>query len=399
MTNKVAVGICSSISIYKACEIIRLFQKNEMSVFALLTKNASRMISPLLFTALTGHKVHIDPFEEEPSDRIDHVALAGEIDLFVIAPATANMIAKLASGVADDFVSTFSLVVGCPVLVAPAMNEAMFLHPQTRRNMESLKERGIRFVEPEKGYLACRDEGWGRLADPETIVREGLSLIGKSRSLLGKTVLVTAGPTREPMDPVRFFSNPSSGKMGYAMADEAVRRGAVVVLVSGPTHLYPPPKARVVPVSTAAEMEDAVRKEAEEADIVIMAAAVSDYTFEAPAEHKLKKTGDRQTVEFVPTVDILESLGRNKGGRFLVGFAAETRDLEQNAKQKMKAKNLDMIVANDVGQKDIGFEADQNLVLILTPDGRSDRTGRSSKAEISRVIWDKIEGCLGQQKK
>ncbi|MCJ7679299.1 MAG: bifunctional phosphopantothenoylcysteine decarboxylase/phosphopantothenate--cysteine ligase CoaBC [Candidatus Aminicenantes bacterium] len=399
MTRTVAVGICSSISIYKACEIIRLFQKRGMDVFALLTKNAARMISPLLFTALTGHRVHVDPFEEEPSDRIDHVALAREIDLFAIAPATANMIAKLASGVADDFVSTFSLVVSCPVLVAPAMNEAMFLHPQTLRNIITLKERGIRFVEPEKGYLACRDEGWGRLADPETIVREGLSLIGKSCSLQGKTVLVTAGPTREPMDPVRFLSNPSSGKMGYAMAGEAVRRGADVVLVSGPTHLYPPPKTRVVPVGTAAEMENAVRKEADEADIVIMAAAVSDYTFQAPAKHKLKKTGNKQTVELIPTADILEFLGRNKGGRFLVGFAAETREIEQNAQKKLYTKNLDMIVANDVGHTGIGFEADQNSVLILTPDGRIDRPGQSSKAEISRVIWDKIEDCLGQQKK
>ncbi|MCK4646607.1 MAG: bifunctional phosphopantothenoylcysteine decarboxylase/phosphopantothenate--cysteine ligase CoaBC, partial [Candidatus Aminicenantes bacterium] len=345
--EKIALGVCSSISIYKACEMIRIFQDKKFQVQVILTQNASRMISPLLFSALSGHKVLVDPFQEEDSDTIAHVALAKEISLFLVAPATANMIGKLASGVADDFLSTFYMAVECPVLVAPAMNEAMYLHRQTQQNIHKLKAFGVKFVEPEKGYLACRDEGWGRLAAPEKVVEAGIKLLKKSRSLKGKMVIVTAGPTQEFLDPVRFLTNSSSGKMGYELAEEALRRGAEVILISGPTHIFPPRRAAVKKVQTAREMEKEVLKHFASSDIVIMAAAVSDFRFAESTPHKIKKETLREKIEIVPTQDILQKLGRKKEGRILVGFSAETENVVENAQKKMRKKNLDLIVANN----------------------------------------------------
>lgn len=395
--GKIALGVCSSISLYKACEIIRIFQDKKFQVQVISTQNASRMISPLLFSALSGHKVLVDPFQEEDSDTIAHVALAKEISLFLVAPATANIIGKLASGVADDFLSTFYMAVECPVLVAPAMNEAMYLHRQTQQNIHKLKAFGVKFVEPEKGYLACRDEGWGRLAAPEKIVEAGIKLMKKSRSLKGKTVIVTAGPTQEFLDPVRFLTNSSSGKMGYELAEEALRRGAEVILISGPTHIFPPRKAAVKKVQTAREMEKEILKHFASSDIVIMAAAVSDFRFAESTPHKIKKETLREKIEIVPTQDILQKLGRKKEGRILVGFSAETENVVENAQKKMRKKNLDLIVANNVLDEGIGFGSDFNQVSLISPGGKIVHSERKSKLEISQMILDKVEDIVGKK--
>jgi phosphopantothenoylcysteine decarboxylase/phosphopantothenate--cysteine ligase len=395
--EKIALGVCSSISLYKACEMIRIFQDKKFQVQVILTQNASRMISPLLFSALSGHKVLVDPFQEEDSDTIAHVALAKEISLFLVAPATANIIGKLASGVADDFLSTFYMAVECPVLVAPAMNEAMYLHRQTQQNIHKLKAFGVKFVEPEKGYLACRDEGWGRLAAPEKVVEAGIKLLKKSRSLKGKMVIVTAGPTQEFLDPVRFLTNSSSGKMGYELAEEALRRGAEVILISGPTHIFPPRKAAVKKVQTAREMEKEVLKHFARSDIVIMAAAVSDFRFAESTPHKIKKETLREKIEIVPTQDILQKLGRKKEGRILVGFSAETENVVENAQKKMRKKNLDMIVANNVLDEGIGFGSDFNQVSLISPGGKIVHSDRKSKLEISQMILDRVEDIVGKK--
>jgi len=360
-----------------------------------MTKNASQLISPLLLTALTGHVVRIDSFEEEPSQKIDHIDLAQTAELLVIAPATANMLGKLASGVADDFLSTLYLAAECPVLIAPAMNEAMYMHSQTQKNIKRLRAQGVQFVDPDKGYLACREEGWGRLASPDRITAMGLSLLGRTKSLKGRSVLISAGPTREFMDPVRYLSNRSSGKMGYALAGEAVLRGADVVLVSGPTDLFPPRNVEYISVTTAEEMERVVLDKAKNADIVILAAAVSDYCFVEKSATKIKKTDSKITMEMVLTPDILKNLGRSKGKRILVGFAAETEDVQNNAIKKIRDKNLDLIVANDVSVQGIGFDSDNNSVSIIHPDGETVRTGVKSKVEISRDIFNVIERILG----
>jgi phosphopantothenoylcysteine decarboxylase/phosphopantothenate--cysteine ligase len=395
--EKVVVGLCSSISIYKSCEIIRGFQRKGFAVQAIMTKNATQLIQPLLLSAITENVVYVDTFDKRASENISHISLAKEASLFVVAPATANMIGKMASGIADDFLSTFYMAVGCPVLVAPAMNEAMYLHTQTQLNIKKLKSLGAHFVEPDRGYLACGDEGWGRLAFPGDIIEEGLNLMRKSQSLVGKNVLVTAGPTREYLDPVRFLSNRSSGKMGYSVAEEALKRGANVTLVSGPTHIQAPHSVELVMVQTTDEMADQTFQHYEKADIVIMAAAVSDVTFKDMAPQKLKKRGLSQDVKLVQTQDILKKLGKTKGDKILIGFAAETENIKENSLQKIEDKNLDFIVANDVADETIGFESDFNEVIFVYPDGQIFRTDRMSKMDISQLIWDRVEELLGQE--
>ena len=395
--EKVVVGICSSISVYKSCEIVRGFQKKGYSVQAIMTKNATFLIQPLLLSAITKNTVHVDTFDRKASESISHISLAKEAALFVVAPATANMIGKMASGIADDFLSTFYMAVGCPVLIAPAMNEAMYFHTQTQLNIKKLKSLGARFVEPDRGYLACGDEGWGRLASPEEIVEEGLKLMRKSQSLAGKNVLVTAGPTREYLDPVRFLSNRSSGKMGYSIAEEAIKRGAHVTLISGPTHISPPQGVKLVLVQTTDEMADQTFQHYEKTDIVIMAAAVSDVTFKDVAPQKMKKKGLSQDVKLVQTQDILKKLGEKKGDRILIGFAAETENIKENSLQKIEDKNLDFIVSNNVADETIGFESDFNQVFFVYSDGQITRTDRMSKVDISQLIWDRVEDLLGQK--
>jgi len=395
--TKIALGVTSSISLYKAAEVLRGFQRSGRSVQVIMTRNAAKLITPLLFNSLSGFKTIIDLFDDDHSWSVAHVALAKEIGLFVVAPATANIMAKFAWGVADDFLSTFYLAVEAPILIAPAMNEAMLLHPQTQANIRTLRARGVEFVEPDSGYLACGDEGRGRLAPPEEIVRRGLVLLQKRESLRGRTVLVTAGPTREFLDPVRFLSNRSSGKMGVEMAREALARGARVILVAGPLAVDPPAKAEVVRVETAAEMEGEVMARYPGADVVVMAAAVADVTVERAAGQKIKKEKLPGTLKLVRTKDILKELGARKKKQVLVGFAAETEDLRVHARKKLRDKRLDLIVANDVSRPGIGFDADDNQVVLLDALGGADVTEKMSKRELSRVIWDRIEANLGKK--
>ncbi len=397
--TKIALGVTSSIGIYKACEVLRGFQRHGLRVQVVMTPNAARLVSPLLFGSLSGLTAIVDLFEEPVARSIGHVSLAKEISLLCVAPATANVIGKFAGGVADDFLSTLFLAARCPVLVAPAMNEAMYLHSQTQANLARLRAMGVELVEPEKGYLACKDEGWGRLAEPAAIVAEGLRLIRRTTSLKGKRILVTAGPTREHMDPVRFLSNPSSGMMGYELAREALSRGAGVVLVSGPTSLIPPPGARTESVTSAAEMEKACLEAFPRADIMVMAAAVSDFRFKDVRSRKTGKGDVPAKLEIERTPDILALLGgKKKKGQLVVGFAAETHDLVANARRKMAAKNADLMIANEVGAGK-GFGAGDNEFWIVAPKGPIRSTGKVGKREASRVIFDRIEEALEKKRR
>ncbi|MBC7361563.1 MAG: bifunctional phosphopantothenoylcysteine decarboxylase/phosphopantothenate--cysteine ligase CoaBC [Candidatus Aminicenantes bacterium] len=396
--KKIALGVCSSISLYKACEIIRLFQEEGFSVRVIMTEKATRFINPYLFTSLTGERTIVHLFDEQQRP-IEHISLVDEVSLLLVAPATANIIGKLASGVADDFLSTFYLAVKCPVLIAPAMNEAMFLHPQTQENIRKLKNLGVEFVEPESGYLACGKKGPGRLASPEKIVQKSLRLVRSKEIFKNKVILITAGPTREFLDPVRYLSNPSSGKMGYELAREAYELGAEVILISGPVDLEPPAEVYVEKVITAEEMRQAVLKHYARADVVVMAAAVADFKFSQSLPDKVKKEkiGPSLTIEKTP--DILQELGASKSQQLLVGFAAETSQVTDRAFQKMKQKNLDLMVANDVSRPETGFGSDDNEVWLLWPDGRSKKIPRMSKRKISQQIFSEIEVLLNERQR
>ena len=396
---KIALGVTSSVSIFKACEILRGFQKEGHEVQVIETRNAAALIPPALFNALSGRRTIVELFDDQNPWSVAHIVLAKEIALFVVAPATANILAKFAQGLADDFLSTFYLAVQAPILVAPAMNEAMWIHPQTQENVRRLRERGVEFVDPAGGYLACGDEGLGRLADPNLVVTRGLELLCRGASLRGKKVLVTAGPTREAMDPIRYLSNRSSGKMGFEIAREARRRGAEVVLVAGPVAIVPPSGVEVVRVVSAAEMKAAVDEHFPKADVTVMAAAVADFTFAAPAARKVKKESLKTRLDIVPTPDILKGLGeRKRPGQTLVGFAAETNALEAAARKKIREKNLDLIVANDVAREGTGFDADVNQAVLIDRRGRSRKTDVLSKRALAAVIWDAVEELRGQKK-
>lgn len=396
--KKIALGVCSSISLYKACEIIRLFQEEGFSVRVIMTEKATRFIDPYLFTSLTGERTIVHLFDEQQRP-IEHISLVDEVSLLLVAPATANIIGKLASGVADDFLSTFYLAVKCPVLIAPAMNEAMFLHPQTQENIRKLKNLGVEFVEPESGYLACGKKGPGRLASPEKIVQKSLRLVRSKEIFKNKVILITAGPTREFLDPVRYLSNPSSGKMGYELAREAYELGAEVILISGPVDLEPPAEVYVEKVITAEEMRQAVLKHYARADVVVMAAAVADFKFSQSLPDKVKKEKIGPSLAIEKTPDILQELGASKSQQLLVGFAAETSQVTDRAFQKMKQKNLDLMVANDVSRPETGFGSDDNEVWLLWPDGRSKRIPRMSKRKISQQIFSEIEVLLHERQR
>lgn len=393
---RIVLGVSSSIAIYKACEIIRELRTRKHEVQVIMTPKATEFISPHLFRALTNHPVRVNLFDSKETEQIEHIELARKAELLLIAPATANIIAKMASGIADDFLSTFYLAVNCPVIVAPAMNESMYLHPRTQANLDELRRQGVIICEPERGLLACGEEGWGRLADVEKIIALVESVLASRAKWKNKKVIITAGPTREPIDPVRFISNRSSGKMGYELAREASRRGADVILISGPVNLPSPYGAKVVRVETAAEMKREVERYFDEADVLIMAAAVADFRPAEVMSSKWKKNQGVPEIKLVATEDILGSLATHplRSKKILVGFAAETQEIETAARKKMEEKGLDLIVANDVSAPGVGFEAEWNDVLILNRWGQLIRSGIKSKREISQLIFDALEAYL-----
>lgn len=389
---RIALGVSGGIAAYKACEIVRGLTEAGASVQVLMTRNAERFITPLTLQTLSGRKVWTDAWDLSDDETIKHIELTRGLDALVVAPATANVLAKFAHGVADDLLATFYLAVTAPVVVAPAMNTRMWLHPATQAALATLRGRGVAVVDPESGWLAERETGVGRLASPASIVAATLSAARRSSSLSGAKIVVTAGPTREPIDPVRYLSNGSSGKMGYALAAAAARRGASVVLVSGPVDLAPPFGVRVVRATTSRQMRDAVLAEREGARAVFMVAAVSDYVPVA-AERKIKKTGGPMTLVLEEGPDILAELGRTKGSEILVGFAAETDDLLANASAKLAAKKADFIVANDVGSPGLGIGSDRNAVTILGRDGARREVPEGSKAEVAEAILDCVFGA------
>jgi phosphopantothenoylcysteine decarboxylase/phosphopantothenate--cysteine ligase len=391
---KVALGVSGGIAAYKAAEILRQLQDAGVSVQVVMTRAAQEFVRPLTFAALSGAKVITDMFAGEAGSEpnvesaIEHIAVAESIDALLVAPATANVLAKFAQGIADDFLTTLFLATTAPVIVAPAMNVNMWEHPATRANLDLLRSRGVRVVAPESGYLACGMVGAGRLAFTETIVAATLEALGLARDLAGETFLITAGPTREPIDPVRYISNRSSGKMGYALAEAALRRGARVILVSGPTALKPPAAAEVVLVETSAQMRDTVLARLEEATVVIKAAAVADYAPKAPVSQKLKREAGF-SLELQPTADIVAEVAARKQSRIVVGFAAETHDVLESARKKLLAKSLDAIVANNVAQPGIGMDSDRNAVTILTSSEVID-VPEAPKLEVAQRILDAV---------
>jgi phosphopantothenoylcysteine decarboxylase / phosphopantothenate---cysteine ligase len=383
---RIILGVGGGIAAYKAAELARLLGERGHKVQTVMTAAAEEFIRPLTFAGLTGQKVLTNLFAIESA--IEHIAVAQQNDLLAIAPATADLMGKLAGGLADDFLSTLYLAFTGPVVIAPAMNVNMWQHPATQANLETLLARGHVVVGPEEGWLACGMTGAGRLSDPEEIVAAIERAGSPRRDLEGETVLVTAGPTQEPLDPVRFISNRSSGRMGYALAEAAVARGAHVILISGPVHLAPPRGVALVSVRTAQEMRDQVFEHLGPATIVIKAAAVADFHLAKVHAQKMKKTAARVSLELDPTPDILAELGRKKGDRLLIGFAAETENLQQEARRKLESKNCDMVVANLVGGTETGFESEQNEVLLVTRAGETLRVARAAKREVADRIFD-----------
>ncbi len=395
LTGKtVLLGVTGSIAAYKAVEVVRRLRDLGAEVPVIMTHEATRLVTPLTFRTLSRQPVYVNLFAEPRRWEVEHIALAERAHLLLVAPATANIIGKMAHGIADDYLTTTVLATRAPVLVVPAMNSHMYSHPAVQNNLATLRRLGYRILEPVAGKLASEVVGIGRMPEPSAVVDEAVRILAGRQDLQGVKVLVTAGPTREPLDPVRFISNPSSGKMGYALAEEARDRGADVVLVSGPTALEPPAGVRVVRVDTAEEMREAVLREFPDTRVVIKAAAVSDYRPAAVAPEKIKKEKETITVELVRNPDILQELGERKGDRILVGFAAETQDLLRHAREKMARKHLDLVVANDVTRPGAGFAVDTNLTRILAPDGSVEELPLLSKREVARYLWDRVVDLL-----
>jgi phosphopantothenoylcysteine decarboxylase/phosphopantothenate--cysteine ligase len=387
---KIALGVSGGIAAYKAAEIVRLLQDRGVRVQVVMTRAAQEFVRPLTFAALSGDKVITDLFGSDESQAdvesaIEHIAIAQAIDALLVAPATADVLARFAQGIANDFLSTLYLATTAPVVVAPAMNVNMWNHAATQANLEVLRKRGVRIVEPGQGYLACGMTGSGRLAENVTIVMEAL---GAEQDLAGETVLITAGPTREKIDPVRYLTNRSSGRMGYAIAEAALRRGARVLLVSGPTAISAPGAAEVTPVETAEEMLVAVLKLLPESTIVIKTAAVSDFRPKTVAGQKIKRKG-AMTLDLEPTADILAELGRRKTTQIVVGFAAETENVLENARKKLASKSLDAVVVNDVSREGIGFDSDRNAVTIISANEVVE-VPETSKWEVAHRVLDQV---------
>ena len=388
---RVVLGVSGGIAAYKAPELVRRLRDAGADVRVILTPNAARFVSPLSLAAVSDHGVILDQWGDAGHGGVDHIELARWGELLLIAPATANILAKLSTGIADDALTTYALAHRGALMVAPAMNTFMLQHPTVAENVERLKARGVIVLEPDSGLLACGDEGAGRMPDVPVLVQRVRDHFG-ARDLEGKSILVTAGPTREPLDPVRFLSNRSSGKMGYALADAASRRGARVTLVSGPTSLPAPPGVEVVDVTTAQEMYDAVMQRLAGQAVVIKAAAVADYSPLTIAEQKIKKesAGDTLTITLKKTPDILAAVGAAQPKPFLVAFAAETDSVETHAREKLQRKNADLIVANDVADRTIGFDSDENEVLVIGREGEPVRISRAPKLVVANRILDLV---------
>jgi phosphopantothenoylcysteine decarboxylase/phosphopantothenate--cysteine ligase len=399
---RIALGVSGGIAAYKAAELVRLLQDKGLEVQVVMTRSAREFITPLTFAALSGHKVITGMFGEgqgsgNVESAIEHIAVAQSIDALVIAPATANVLARMAHGIADDFLTTLCLATKAPVIVAPAMNVNMWEHAATRQNLETLRSRGVRVVNPEEGYLACGMTGAGRLASPECIAHAVFETLGLREDLEGEVVLVTAGPTEEPLDAVRYISNRSSGKMGYAFAEASRRRGARVLLVSGPTRTEPPTAHAFERVRTAAEMQEAVARHAGAATVIVMAAAVADFRPATVHSGKIKKQQGAPIVKLEPTADIVAGISRHRRkGQIIVGFAAETEHLIDNAAAKLRAKQLDLLVANDVSQKDAGFDVDTNIVTLLFPDGRQIELEKMTKFDVANRVLDEVVEIRGK---
>ena len=391
---KIALGVTGGIAAYKAAEIVRLLQDRGIRVQVIMTRGAQEFIRPLTFAALSGEKVITGMFpagEDQAANfdsAIEHIAVAQSIDALVVAPATADALSHFAHGIASDFLSTLYLATTAPVIVAPAMDVNMWNHPATQANLETLRGRGVKVVEPGAGYLACGMTGSGRLAENEAVVAAVLEALGAVQDFVGETVLITAGPTREKIDPARYLSNRSSGRMGYAMAEAALRRGARVLLVSGPTALTPPGAAEVARVESAEQMRDVVLNLLPQSTIVIKTAAVSDYRAKSASAQKIKRKGPL-TLDLEPTADILKEISLRKQSQIVVGFAAETENVLENARQKLSAKQLDAIVVNDVSHEGVGFDSDRNEVTIITHDDVVE-VPRTTKLEVAQRVLDQV---------
>ena len=388
----VVVGVSGGVAVYKALDVISRLRKKDVEVHVIMTKSATEFVTPLSFQSLSQNMVITDMFAEPKAWEIQHISLAKKADLMLIVPATANIIGKVANGIADDMLSTTIMATKAPVVFCPAMNTNMYENPIVQRNISLLKELGYEFIEPASGRLACGDEGKGKLQDTEIIAEETLRRLHSTKDLLGKKVVVTAGPTMVPIDPVRILTNRSSGKMGYSIAEEARDRGAEVVLISGPTSLRKPNGIKVIDIKTNEDMFNAIKNEFKDADIVIKSAAVADYKAKNYSNEKIKKTGDDLNLIFERDRDILKTLGDMKENQILVGFAAESSNLKENAKGKLDRKNLDYIIANDISKSETGFASDENKVTIISKSGEEVSLEKMSKREVAKNIFDIIKG-------
>jgi len=397
--RKILVGVTGGIAAYKAAEVVRQLRKLNAQVHVVMTKAATEFITPLTLQSLSSNPVYLDLFDEPKLWNVEHIALAEHVNAVIVAPATANIVAKMAMGLADDFLSTVLLATRAPIFVAPAMNHAMYHHPATQANLALLKDRGIHVIGPDTGFQACGTEGEGRMSEPVEIVEAVVRMFGGLEWLKGKKALVTAGGTQEPLDPVRYLGNRSSGRMGYAIAQALQEAGAETILVSAPTDLPTPYGVTRISVQTAQEMYDAVLGLFPEIDVVIKAAAVADYRPAVEAVQKIKKTGSSRTLELVPNPDILAELGRKKTSQVLIGFAAETENLLANAQQKMQKKNVNLLVANDITKPGAGFGCSTNIVSFLFPDGRRIDLPQMSKLEVARHLVREIVRLLGIETK
>lgn len=386
----VVLGVTGGIAVYKACELLRLLQKRGIDVFVVMTQNACRFVAPLTFETLSGHPVAVDTFDRPQTWEVEHIALAKRADLFLIAPATANIMGKMACGIADDMLSTTVMATRAPVLVAPAMNTGMWENAAVQQNVKTLRARGVEIVAPVSGHLACGDSGAGKLEDVAVIAERACELLFAKKDMEGLRVMVTAGPSREALDPVRYISNRSSGKMGYAIAQAAQKRGAEVTLLSGPVAIEAPQGVKLVPFTTTQELLDRASELAQEQDLLIQAAAPADYRAKEIAPQKIKKqSGEPMTFTLVENPDVAATLGKAKrSGQVFVGFAAETNDVLAHARDKLARKNLDMIVANDVTRPGAGFDVDTNIVTLITKDGQ-EALPMMSKAEVAQQILDR----------